>query len=44
MEAYDNIPLPPDWEEKTEWVQARLMYPQHPDARFARWSRGRLDQ
>ena len=33
----DNIPLPPDWEEKTEWVQARLMYPQHPDARFARF-------
>ena len=35
MEAYDNIPLPPDWQEKAEWVQARLMYPQHPDARFA---------
>ena len=43
MEPYDNIPLPPDWREKTEWVQARLMYPQHPDARFARWSYGRLD-
>jgi hypothetical protein len=46
MEAYDNIPLPPDWQEKTEWVQARLMYPQHPEARFARWSRrfgGMLD-
>jgi hypothetical protein len=25
MEAYDNIPLPPDWQEKTEWVQARLI-------------------
>ena len=36
MEAYDDIPLPPDWQEKAEWVQARLMYPQHPEARFAR--------
>ena len=46
LEAYDNIPLPPDWQEKTEWVQARLMYPQHPEARFARFSRrfgGMLD-
>jgi hypothetical protein len=34
MEAYDNIPLPPDWQEKTEWVFARLMYPQNPEARF----------
>jgi hypothetical protein len=34
MEAYDNIPLPEDWQEKTEWVFARLMYPQHPEARF----------
>ena len=24
---YDNFPLPPDWNEKTEWVFARLMYP-----------------
>jgi hypothetical protein len=43
MEAYDNIPLPPDFQEKTEWVQARLMYPQHPEARFARYRYGRLD-
>lgn len=46
LEPYDNIPLPPDYQEKTEWVQARLMYPQHPEARFARWSRrfgGMLD-
>ena len=43
MEAYDNIPLPPDWQEKAEWVQARLMYPQHPEARFARFRYGRLD-
>jgi hypothetical protein len=34
MEAYDDIPLPPDYQEHTEWVEARLMYPQHPDARF----------
>ncbi|MGI8744871.1 MAG: DUF4159 domain-containing protein [Bryobacteraceae bacterium] len=36
MEPYDDIPLPPDWQEKTEWVFARLMYPQHPNARFGR--------
>lgn len=34
LEAYDDIPLPPDYQEATEWVQARLMYPQHPNARF----------
>jgi len=39
MEPYDDIPLPPDYQEKTEWVEARLMYPQHPQARFSRWSR-----
>ncbi len=37
MEPYDDIPVPPDWQEKTEWVFARLMYPQHPNARFGRW-------
>ena len=35
MEAYDNIPLPPDYREQTEWVQARLMYPNHPDGLFS---------
>jgi hypothetical protein len=25
---YENFPLPPDYQEKTEWVFARLMYPQ----------------
>ncbi len=40
MEPYDNVALPTDWQEKSEWVQARLMYPQHPNARFGRWSRG----
>jgi hypothetical protein len=34
LEAYDDVPLPPDYQEATEWVQARLMYPQHPNARF----------
>ena len=24
---YEDFPLPPDWQEKTEWVFARLMYP-----------------
>jgi hypothetical protein len=37
--------LPPDYREQTEWVQARLMYPNHPEARFSRrYSfRGMLD-
>ena len=44
MEPYDNVPLPPDWQEKTEWVFGRLMYPSHPEARFGRRSDfGRLD-
>lgn len=37
LEPYDDVPLPPDWNEKAEWIFARLMYPQHPQARFARW-------
>jgi hypothetical protein len=43
LEAYDDVPLPPDWQEKAEWVFARLMYPQHPNAlfgNFARWRHG----
>jgi hypothetical protein len=27
---YENFPLPPDYQEKTEWVFARLMYPAIP--------------
>jgi len=27
---YEDFPLPPDWQEKTEWVFARLMYPPAP--------------
>jgi hypothetical protein len=39
-----QIPLPPDFSEKTEWVFARLMYPSIPDARFRHagwdWTKG----
>ena len=24
---YENFPVPPDWNQKTEWVRARLRYP-----------------
>jgi hypothetical protein len=27
---YNNFPIPPDYNEKTEWVYARLMYPPMP--------------
>jgi Domain of unknown function (DUF4159) len=37
LEPYDNVELPADWQQKTEWVFARLMYPQHPHARFGRY-------
>jgi len=43
MEPYDDIPMPADWQEKTEWVQSRLMYPQHPNALFARYRYGTMD-
>ncbi len=43
MEGYDNIALPADYQSKTEWTQARLMYPQHPEARFARFRYGPMD-
>lgn len=36
MEPYDKVELPADFQEHTEWVFARLMYPQHPNARFGR--------
>jgi hypothetical protein len=36
LEPHDSVPLPPDYQEKAEWVFARLMYPPHPDARFTR--------
>jgi hypothetical protein len=40
MEAYDDIALPADYTDKTDWVFARLMYPPHPEARFSRPWRG----
>jgi hypothetical protein len=40
MEPYDNVDMPPDWNEKTEWTFARLMYPQHPNAHFGRYRWG----
>ena len=39
MEPYDDVELPPDFAEQTEWVFARLMYPQHPHARFGGFRR-----
>jgi hypothetical protein len=39
MEAYDNVELPADFQEQTEWVFARLMYPQNPRARFGGYRR-----
>ena len=31
---YENFPKPPDWNEKTEWAFARLMYPPKPHYGF----------
>ena len=39
MEPYDNVELPDDYQDKTEWIFARLMYPQHPAARFGGYRR-----
>ena len=36
LEPFDDIELPLDYREQTEWVQARLMYPPHPQGRFSR--------
>jgi hypothetical protein len=36
LEAYDNIEIPPDFQEQSEFVFARLMYPSHPDGLFSR--------
>jgi hypothetical protein len=33
---YNNFPVPPDYEEKTEWAFARLMYPNMPGMGFGR--------
>jgi hypothetical protein len=40
LEPNDNVPVPSDWRQPGEWVQARLMYPNHPEARFGRGFRG----
>lgn len=42
LEPYDVVDIPPDYQEKTEWVFGRLMFPAHPNARFGRW-RGAMD-
>jgi hypothetical protein len=34
IEGYDDIAIPADYQEKTEWVFGRLMYPNHPNALF----------
>ena len=39
LEPYDDVSLPGDWQQKAEWVFGRLMYPQHPNAHFARFAR-----
>ncbi len=39
LEPYDDVPLPADWRRPGEWIFGRLMYPQHPAARFGRYSR-----
>jgi len=36
---YNDFPLPADYQEKTEWTFARLMYPPAPTARLGRRSR-----
>jgi len=42
MEGYDEIALPPDYQEPSEWVFARLMYPEHPNGLFGFGRRGRF--
>jgi len=43
MEPYDNVDLPPNHLEKSEWIFGRLMYPPHPLARFGRYRGGSMD-
>ncbi len=43
LEPYDDVDMPPDWQEKSEWVFGRLMYPAHPEARFGRYGRAARD-
>jgi hypothetical protein len=37
---YENFPIPPDYQEKTEWLFARLMYPPIYGNRFGDWRQG----
>src|ERR1017187_7088675 len=41
---YNDFPIPADFQEKTGWAFARLMYPPAPSARFGRgrrdWAHG----
>ena len=37
---YEDFPLPPDYQEKTEWVFARLMYPPFSGGRGYRYRYG----
>jgi hypothetical protein len=44
---YNNFPIPPDYQEKTEWAYARLMYPNMPGVHggqgYGRRGRGSRD-
>jgi hypothetical protein len=44
---YENFPVPPDFQEKTEWVFARLMYPSirggYRSHRGGDWTQGNTD-
>ena len=37
---YENFPIPPDYQEKTEWLFARLMYPPIYGNRWGDWRQG----
>jgi len=37
---YNNFPIPPDYQEKTEWLFARLMYPPTYGNRWSDWTQG----
>ena len=37
---YENFPIPPDYQEKTEWLFARLMYPPIYGNRLGDWREG----
>jgi hypothetical protein len=39
---YNNFPVPPDYQEKTEWVFARLMYPTMPGVHSRGFGYGRF--